>query len=190
MAYEYDKTPISGGLNEFGTVRLHKVDEGRWEPFWDEIVREHHYLGYERQIGARVKYIVTLGRRIVGAISFCSAAYRLGPRDMYIGWDEETRLSKLPHLVTNNRFLILPWVHVYNLASHVLAKSLTHLKEDWEQQYGVTPYMVETFVDRERYLERVTRQQTGRIWESPRDMASRGKRSFIMGTRKIYTSTS
>ncbi|MCL2853786.1 MAG: IS701 family transposase [Defluviitaleaceae bacterium] len=152
MAYEYDKTPITGKLNELGTVRLHKVDETMWEPFWDEIVREYHYLGYESQIGARVKYVITLGRRIVGAISFCSAAYKLGPRDAYIGWGEEARRSKLPHLVTNNRFLILPWVRVRNLASHVLSKSLGHLKGDWERQYGIAPYMVETFVDRERYL--------------------------------------
>ena len=152
MAYKYDKTPITGELNEYGTVRLHKVDETRWEPFWDEIVRENHYLGYETQIGARVKYLITLGKQIVGAISFCSAAYRLGPRDTYIGWSDESRKRSLPHLVANNRFLILPWVRVRNLASHVLSKSLAQLKGDWEEQYGVTPYMVETFVDRERYL--------------------------------------
>ena len=152
MAYEYDRTPITGELNEFGTVRIHKVDDTKWEPFWDEIVRENHYLGYETQIGARVKYVITLGKQIVGAISFCSAAYRLGPRDTYIGWSEDARRSKLRHLVANNRFLILPWVRVRNLASHVLSKSLVHLREDWERQYGVKPYMVETFVDRERYF--------------------------------------
>ena len=152
MAYEYDRTPITGDLSEYGSVRLHKVDETKWEPFWDEIVREHHYLGYETQIGARVKYVITLGKQIVGAISFCSAAYRLGPRDRYIGWSDEARRSKLPHLVANNRFLILPWVRVRNLASHVLSKSLVHLRGDWGQQYGVSPYMVETFVERERYL--------------------------------------
>ena len=152
MTYEYDKTPITGELNEFGTVRLHKVDETRYESFWDEIVRENHYLGYETQIGARVKYVITLGKQIVGAISFCSAAYWLGPRDTYIGWGDESRKANLPHLVANNRFLILPWVRVRNLASHVLSKSLARLKGDWEQQYGVAPYMVETFVERGRYL--------------------------------------
>ena len=152
MAYKYDKTPIIGELNEFGPVRLHKVDETRMEEFWDAVVREYHYLGYERQIGARVKYVITLGKQIVGAISFCSAAFRLGPRDAYIGWDEETRLSKLPHLVANNRFLIFPWIRVRNLASHTLSKSLARLKLDWERQYGVKPWMVETFVDRSRYL--------------------------------------
>ena len=153
MAYQYDKTPLVGDLRDYnGDVRLHKVDETKWEPLWDELVREYHYLGYEGQMGARVKYVITLGKQIVGAISFCSGAYRLGPRDEYIGWDESTRLSKLQHILSNNRFLLLPWIHVRNLASHVLSKSLKQVRADWERQYEVAPYMVETFVDREKYL--------------------------------------
>ena len=113
MAYQYDKTPLVGDLRDYnGDVRLHKVDETKWEPLWDELVREYHYLGYEGQMGARVKYVITLGKQIVGAISFCSGAYRLGPRDEYIGWDESTRLSKLQHILSNNRFLLLPWAWV------------------------------------------------------------------------------
>ena len=152
MAYQYDKTPLAGELSDHpGPVRLHKVDETKWEAFWDELVKEHHYLGYDGQIGARIKYVITLGKQIVGAISFCSAAYKLGPRDEYIGWSEEIRLSRLQHLVTNNRFLILPWIHIRNLASHILSKSLRQLREDWEKQYEIAPHMVETFVDREKY---------------------------------------
>ena len=135
-----------------GTVRLHKVDETKWEALWDELVREYHYLGYSGQIGGRVKYVITLGKQIVGAISFCSASYRLGPRDEYIGWSEEDRLQKQQHVLANNRFLILPWIQIRNLASHVLSKSLQQLREDWEKQYETTPYMIETFVDREKYL--------------------------------------
>jgi SRSO17 transposase len=153
VGYQYDKTPMIGELGDYpGTVRLHKVDETKWEIFWDELVREHHYLGYGGQIGCRIKYVITLGKQIVGAISFCSAAYKLGPRDDYIGWSEEVRLLNQQHLLSNNRFLILPWIQVRNLASHILSKSLRQLKEDWEKQYEETPYMVETFVDRERYL--------------------------------------
>ena len=153
MGYQYDKTPLTGSLNEVGgSVRFHKVDETKLEAFWDELVREYHYLGYEGQMGARVKYVITLGKQVVGAISFCSAAYQLGPRDDYIGWSEEARVSKLPHLLSNNRFLILPWIRIRNLASHILSKVLRQLREDWEKQYEVTPYMIETFVDRAKYL--------------------------------------
>jgi SRSO17 transposase len=153
VGYQYDKTPMTGELGDYlGAVRLHKVDETKWEDFWNELVREHHYLGYEGQVGARIKYLVTLGKQIVGAISFCSAAYKLGPRDEYIGWSEDVRLSKQQHLLSNNRFLILPWIRIRNLASHVLSKSLRQLREDWEKQYEITPYMIETFVDREKFL--------------------------------------
>jgi hypothetical protein len=61
-----------------------------------------------------VKYLITLGDRLVGAISFCSAAIQLGLKDRFIGWDEPTRLSMSPGLVNNNRFPFLPWVKIRN----------------------------------------------------------------------------
>jgi SRSO17 transposase len=75
----------------------------------------------------------------------------LGPRDQFIGWDESTRLLYLQHIVNNNRFLILPWIRVQNLASHVLSLSLKRVRVDWEKQYDIEPYMVETFVDPEKF---------------------------------------
>ncbi|MDR0356323.1 MAG: DUF4338 domain-containing protein [Deltaproteobacteria bacterium] len=147
-----DKTVMEGEIGDYSEpVLLHKVDETKWEQVWDRLVREHHYLGYVSVIGGRVKYLITLGHRLVGAISYCSGAYKLGLRDMYIGWDEEARLKMLPHLVNNNRFLILPWVRIQNLASHVLALSVKRLREDWKTQYEVEPYLIETFVDTEKF---------------------------------------
>ena len=152
MEYRLDKAVMEGELGDFPVPASHiKVDETKWEALWDRLMREHHYLGYDSVIGSRVKYLVTLGDKVVGAISFCSAAFKLGPRDKYLGWDEATRLSMLPHLVNNNRFLILPWVRIRNLASHVLSESLKRLRVDWEKWYGVEPYLVETFVDPERF---------------------------------------
>ena len=152
MEFRLDKTVLEGVLGDFpGPVRHIKVDETKWEPLWDRLVREHHYLGYDSVIGSRVKYLIALGDRVVGAISFCSAAFRLGLRDKYIGWDDATRLAMLPRLVNNNRFLILPWVRIRNLASHVLSESLKQLRIDWKEWYGVEPCMVETFVDPERF---------------------------------------
>jgi len=152
MKYTTNKTPMVGEISDYEEeVLLHKVDETKWEGIWNKLVRKYHYMGYESVIGARIKYIITIGAYIVGAISFCSAAYHLGPRDEYIGWDEETRKQMLAHLVNNNRFLLLPWVSIRNLATRVLSLSLQRLKKDWEKQYGVTPYMVETFVDTAYY---------------------------------------
>jgi SRSO17 transposase len=152
LEYRFNKTPLEGSLSDFTEpVELVKVDETRWESFWDKVVREHHYLGHESVIGSRIKYLIALGNRVVGAISFCSGAYKLGPRDKFVGWDEPTRVAMLPHLVRNNRFLIFPWVKVRNLASHVLSLSLKRLKADWARRYEVEPCMVETFVDVERF---------------------------------------
>jgi hypothetical protein len=89
---------------------------------------------------------------IAGAISSCSGACKLGPRDKLIGWDEPTRLAMLPRLARCNRFLIFPWVQVANLASRVLSLSLKRLMEDWKRQYEVGPCMAEAFVDEERLL--------------------------------------
>ena len=102
--YRLITSPLEGKLSDFGEpVLLLKVDETKWEPYWDDLVNKYHYLGYDWQFGGRVKYLITLGERIIGAIGFCSAVYRLGPRDRYLGWDEETRISLLPHLVNNNQ---------------------------------------------------------------------------------------
>jgi hypothetical protein len=153
MVYRYDTTPLSGKISDYeDELLLHKVDETKWEKHWNNLVQKRHYLGFEGSFGGRVKYIITLGDRIVGAIGFCSAVYHLGPRDAYIGWDEETRVAMLPHLLNNNRFLILPEFNIQNLASCVLAMSLRRIRKDWEKQYEAVPYMVETFVDREHYL--------------------------------------
>jgi len=106
-------TPLTGTLRDYaGSVRLIKADETKLEAFWDELVAKYHYIGFEGQYGCRVKYIIVIEKQPVGAISFCSAVYKLGPRDQYIGWDEATRMSMLPHMVNNNRFLILPWVKI------------------------------------------------------------------------------
>ena len=87
----YDRSALEGNLSDFDqSVTLHKVDETRCERFWDRLVREHHYLGYENQFGGRVKYLATLGQKLVGAVSFCAGAYQLGPRDQFIGWDTGT----------------------------------------------------------------------------------------------------
>ena len=153
MEYLFGKTPLEGDIGDFaGSVHLVKVDETKWESFWNKVVQEHHSLGYGNSIGCRLKYLIAMGPRVVGAISFCSAAYKLGPRDKVIGWDELTRLDMLPHLACNNRFLIVPWIEVGNLASLALSLSLKCLREDWKRQYEVELYMVETFVDGDKFL--------------------------------------
>jgi len=87
----------------------------------------------------------------VGGLSFSAPAWRLAPRDAWIGGADPVRQAGLAQVVANSRFLILPRVRVPNLASHVLSLARARLAEDWHARYGLTPVLVETFVDRSRY---------------------------------------
>jgi SRSO17 transposase len=152
MSYRYGKEPLGGTISDYtDELLLLKVDETKWEKHWDRLVKNQHYLGFEGSFGGRVKYLIALGERIVGAIGFCAAVYRLGPRDAYIGLGEGERAAMLPHIINNNRFLILPGIRIRNLASRALSMAVRQVRTDWERQYGIVPVMVETFVDRERF---------------------------------------
>jgi SRSO17 transposase len=115
------------------------------------MVRTYHYLGYHQMIGPRIKYLACHRDAPIAALSYNRAALRVGARDRYLGWDEEQRLKLLSHVVNNNRFLILPWVHIRYLASHLLSRTLKLLLKDWPALFGVEPYLVETFVDTNKY---------------------------------------
>lgn len=98
-----------------------------------------------------VKYLAISEEKLLAAISFNRATLKVGRRDRYIGWDDALKRQYLSRVVCNNRFLILPWVRVQNLASYLLSRTLRLLREDWHQLYGTSPFLVETFVDRPRY---------------------------------------
>lgn len=149
--FVFDKTPIDCKLKELQPLRFVLVSKTPLEPVWDYAVSEHHYLGYGMMIGPRLKYMVFSGHKFLAALSFNQAAYKVGSRDSYIGWSDEERMVFLPLLVNNNRFLVLPWVDVKNLASHVLSQSIKLLRKDWPAAYGKEPILVETFVDAVRY---------------------------------------
>jgi SRSO17 transposase len=152
MTKSQEQTPMGGDISEYREeLQLYRVDRTKREMYWDELIVKYHYLGYKGLRWGHIKYIVMLGSHIVGAISFSQAAYHLAPRDEYIGWDKATRESMLPHLANNNRFMILPWVHIRNLASRILSLSIVHLRADWETTFGVRPYLVETFVDKSQF---------------------------------------
>jgi SRSO17 transposase len=147
----YGQAPMFGEISDYNVaLQLQRVDQTECEAFWDEMVSQHHYLGYNQTFGD-IKYIALLGDRVVGAISYSHASYHLAPRDEYVGWDKTTKESLLPHLINNNRFLILPWIYIRNLASKILSLSLAHVRTDWYIRYGVRPYMAETFVDRTQF---------------------------------------
>jgi hypothetical protein len=87
----------------------------------------------------------------LAALLFTSAAWRLAPRDQFIGWSDRVRERNLPMVINNSRFLILPWTRISHLASHILAQAARQLPQDWQTGYGVEPVLMETLVDPTRY---------------------------------------
>ena len=125
--------------------------------------------------GAQVQYLVSVSTpapTVVGGLQFSSAAWRMRARDRWIGWDDARRARHLPQVVSNSRFLLLPWVHIQNLASATLALALRRLPADWQAQYGVTPLLVETLVDAARYTGGCYRAAN---WVEVGETAGRGR---------------
>ena len=117
-----------------------------------QLLDEHHYLGGVRPVGERLYYVVAdASGDWLGVLIFCAAARRLRARDQWIGWSDEQRRRRLPMVVSNTRFLLLPDKSVPNLASKSLALVLARLSGDWEARYGHPVLVVETFVDPEQF---------------------------------------
>jgi hypothetical protein len=150
-----DAQPAIGGtVRDIAPITIARVTTPADRRLFRELVGRYHYLGHTVPFGAHLRYLVYAGqpaRRVVGCVQFSSAAWRMAARDRWIGWDDRTRARQLPHVVTNSRLLILPWVRVKNLASTILSRTARALPADWEQAYGVRPLLLETLVDPARF---------------------------------------
>ena len=113
---------------------------------WNEFVARYHYLGYKTLVGAQMRYAVhDRNGWPLAMLGFSTAAWKLAPRDTFIGWTRQLREKNLPFVVDNPRFLILPWIKIPNLGSHILAIIRRRLPEDWTERYNTTPVLIETF---------------------------------------------
>lgn len=145
---------LTGRVDAFAPVRVEPVERPDHRRLFRELVGRYHYLGYAVPYGAHAQYLVWVSTptpTVVGCLQFSSAAWRLGPRDRWIGWDDATRARQLARVVTNSRLLVVPWVRVQNLVSTTLRLALRRLPRDWRARYQVEPLLVETFVDPARY---------------------------------------
>ncbi len=146
--------PLVGRVDAYAPVRLQRVQRPDERRLFRELVGRYHYLSYRVPFGAHLQYLVSISTPVpttVGCVQFSSAAWRMRARDTWIGWDDGTRGQRLSRVVSNSRFLLLPWVHIQNLASATLGLVLRQLPADWQARYGVTPLLVETLVDPARY---------------------------------------
>ena len=151
VAMLMDKTLIQGRLSQLQPIELQQVRRTTDEALFNSLMEQHHYLGYEQPVGEHVKYLAWAQGRPIACLAWSSAPRHLGSRDQYIGWSAEARRRNLRFLAYNTRFLILPWVEVPHLASHLLGRMAKRLSPDWERLYQHPIYFVETFVDPTRF---------------------------------------
>ena len=147
-----DTSPLHCRLREMRPLRFELVSGSEDERLWDELVRRYHYLGYRQMVGCRLKYLVFHQDRPIAALGWRAAALKVEVRDRFICWSPVQRRQYLKRIVNNNRFLILPWVHVPHLASHLLSRTRRLLVQDWHAVYGQKLFLLETFVDGRRFM--------------------------------------
>src|ERR1700682_5436229 len=146
-----DTTPIQDGLGNLQPLEFELVRRTGKEPLWNSLLEEHHYLGYEQPPGEHLKYLVLGQGRPVACLAWSSAPRHLGSRDRYIGWSAEARRRNVRFIAYNTRFLILPWIKVPHLASHILGRMTAILSDDWCRMYSHPIYFAETFIDPGRF---------------------------------------
>jgi hypothetical protein len=146
-----DTSPLQGGLRALQPLDLVAVRRTPQEGLYDHLIADYHYLGPAHGVGEQVKYLALSQGRPLACLGFTSAPRHLAPRDRFIGWSPAVRRAHVHELAYHTRFLILPWVRVPHLASHLLGQVARRIAADWQALYGHPVHYLETFVDPERY---------------------------------------
>ena len=181
-----DKTLIESRISDM-PINLVQIRRTPFEKMFNSLVDQYHYLGYTQPVGEHLKYIAFSHDRPIACLSWASAPWHIGARDRFIGWSKKVRQKNL-HLIANNtRFLILPWVRVPYLASHLLSVSRHHLSEDWQGIYHHPIHLVETFVDTQRYRGTCYKADN---WIHVGDTTGRGKggksHKAVLSIKAVY----
>ncbi len=149
---------ISLPAGQLGPLLFRPISTQKDSYLWNELIERYHYLGHKPLPGAQFRYLVfsspkksSTSRDLLAALGFGAAAWKVAPRDRFIGWTPQQRVSNLHLIVNNARFLILPWVTSKNLASRILSGIAKQLPHDWQSSYNYTPVLLETFVQKDRF---------------------------------------
>lgn len=146
-----DQSPVNGKLSQIKPLRFCQVRRTGSEKLFNSLIEHYHYLGYCHPVGEQLKYIVYCQQRPIACLAWSSAPRHIGCRDRFIGWSAHSRKAHIHLLAYNTRFLILPWVRVGYLASHILARMAKIVCQDWQAIYRHPIYYLETFVDKQRF---------------------------------------
>ena len=184
-----DKRPVCGPLSRLFPLEFQLVRRSRDEPLFNSLIEQYHYLGYEQPVGEHLKYLVKARGQAIACLAWSSAPRHLGARDRFIGWDPQDRQRNIRLIAYNSRYLILPWVEqAPHLASHILGQMSKRVPRDWERLYGHPIYLLETFVDPERFRGTCYRaanwivvgQTTGRGKDSPSWQPNRSIKQILV----------
>jgi hypothetical protein len=138
-------------VREIAPVELEVVNDKEAAKLWEAYLHRYHYLGYKKPFGFYLRYFFKSDDVILGCALFSGAAKSIGVRDRWIGWTEKQRLRNLSWVINNARFLIFPWVRIKNLASHVLGQMSKRISRHWQDRWGYSPVLMESFVDPSYY---------------------------------------
>jgi hypothetical protein len=164
--------PLLPPVLDSAALSIEPVENKNDSLLWNAYIERHHYLGHQLIPGAQRRYFVRTEGLVVALLSFGASAWKSKPRDDYIGWSRAQRERNLHLIVNNARFLILPWIRRYNLASRVLALVRRHLPDDWQRHYGYRPVLMETFVEKPRFTGACYKAAN---WQYLGDTQGRGK---------------
>jgi len=169
----HQKEPINEKLKNLFPIEIQSIEKGYELKIFKYFISAYHYLGWSGTVGENLKYIIyDSHQRPLGCMMFGASAWKVKPRDEYIGWDIPTRESNLSLIANNNRFLILPWVSVKYLASHILGKICHRINQDWINKYNHPIHLLETFVDKDRFKGTCYKASN---WKYLGDSQGRGK---------------
>lgn len=143
--------PIRTTVQELGPIEIRQVRRTPEEKLFGSLMESYHYLAYTQPVGEHLKHLALAGGTPIACLAWSSSPRHLGPRDRFIGWSKEQRQVGIRWLAYNSRFLILPWVKVPHLASHLLARVGPVVSADWQKLYQHPIYLLETFIDPERF---------------------------------------
>jgi len=148
---EIDQSPLQTELSNIRPLTFRQVRRTVSEKLFNSLIDHYHYLGYCQPVGEQLKYIVYAHKRPIACLAWSSAPRHIGSRDRFIGWSAAMRRKNIHLMAYNSRFLILPWVRVSSLASHILGRMTKILTRDWHHIYNHPVYYLETFVDKARF---------------------------------------
>ena len=154
ISVEYDQSPIECSLRDLQPLTITRVEHGTYfNDVFSSLLCNYHYLGYKGYVGENMKYLIhDQADHVLSCLLFGSSAWSVQSRDVFIGWTAEQRRRNLALVTNNMRFLIVPWVRVSCLASHILSQVSRLISHDWLERYGHPIYMLETFVQQDRFV--------------------------------------